>query len=181
MLRSLLGDRLGFRFHLEIKEGEVYILRRGSRALQLKPSKDPAAGPRAIVMMKQGDISDRASSSATSRCPRRITGFRSSRTGFIGNLLPIWPARAGKFPKPAFRTNGVPVAGTTIHRSADGASNNNRLGNRSAIPTSADPRVRGLYFLPSQPEEPGANGNRTKRPSRLHIFQTLQQGHKCRP
>ena len=58
MLQSLLRDRFGFKYHLEMKEGEVYILSRGSRALQLKPPKDPAADPRAIVMMKEGDIAD---------------------------------------------------------------------------------------------------------------------------
>jgi uncharacterized protein (TIGR03435 family) len=58
MLQSLLRDRFGFKYHLETKKGEIYILSRGSRALQLKPPKDPDADPRAIVMMKEGDIAD---------------------------------------------------------------------------------------------------------------------------
>jgi len=58
MLQSLLRDRFGFKYHLGMKEGEVYILSRGSRALQLKPPKDPAADPRAIVFSKVGDIWD---------------------------------------------------------------------------------------------------------------------------
>jgi uncharacterized protein (TIGR03435 family) len=58
MLQSLLRDRFGFKYHFEMKEGEVYILSRGSRVLQLKSPKDPAADPRAIVFGKVGDIWD---------------------------------------------------------------------------------------------------------------------------
>jgi uncharacterized protein (TIGR03435 family) len=58
MLQSLLLDRFGFKYHLEMKEGKVYILSRGSKALQLKPPKDPDADPRAIVINKVGDIWD---------------------------------------------------------------------------------------------------------------------------
>jgi uncharacterized protein (TIGR03435 family) len=58
MLQSLLRDRCGLKIHFEMKEGKVYILSRGSRALQLKPPKDPAADPRAIVINKVGDIWD---------------------------------------------------------------------------------------------------------------------------
>jgi uncharacterized protein (TIGR03435 family) len=58
MLQSLLRDRFGFTYHLEKKKGEVYILTRGSRTLQLKPPKDPAADPRAIVINKMGGIWD---------------------------------------------------------------------------------------------------------------------------
>jgi uncharacterized protein (TIGR03435 family) len=58
MLQTLLRDRFGFKFHLEMKEGDVYILGRSSKTLQLKSPKDPAADPRAIVMMKQGGIAD---------------------------------------------------------------------------------------------------------------------------
>jgi uncharacterized protein (TIGR03435 family) len=58
MLQSLLRDRFGLKSHLQTKEGEVYILTRGSKPLQLKPPKDPASDPRAIVMMKQGGIAD---------------------------------------------------------------------------------------------------------------------------
>jgi uncharacterized protein (TIGR03435 family) len=58
MLQSLLADRFDFKFHFETKEGEVYILTRGTKPLQLKPPKYPASDPRAIVMMKQGGIAD---------------------------------------------------------------------------------------------------------------------------
>jgi uncharacterized protein (TIGR03435 family) len=58
MLQSLLRERFGFRFHRETKDGEIYILTRGKKPLQLKPPKDPASDPRAIVMMKQGGIAD---------------------------------------------------------------------------------------------------------------------------
>jgi uncharacterized protein (TIGR03435 family) len=58
MLQSLLRDRFGFKFHLESKEGDVYILTRGRKPLQLKPPKDPAADPRAVVVMKPGGIAD---------------------------------------------------------------------------------------------------------------------------
>ena len=57
MLQNLLRDRFSFKYHLETKMGEVYILSRGSRALQLKSPKDPTADPRAVVIMK-GDIAD---------------------------------------------------------------------------------------------------------------------------
>jgi uncharacterized protein (TIGR03435 family) len=57
MVQSLLRDRFGFKYHLEMKTGEVYILSRSSRTLQLRPPKDPNADPRAIVIMK-GDIAD---------------------------------------------------------------------------------------------------------------------------
>lgn len=58
MLQSLLRDRFGFKYHLEMKEGEVYVLSRGSSALQLRSPKDPAADPRAIVFSRVGDIWD---------------------------------------------------------------------------------------------------------------------------
>jgi uncharacterized protein (TIGR03435 family) len=58
MLQGLLRDRFGFKFHLETKEGEVYILTRGSKPLQLKPAKDLEADPRAIVFTKSPDIAD---------------------------------------------------------------------------------------------------------------------------
>jgi uncharacterized protein (TIGR03435 family) len=58
LLQSLLRDRFGFRFHPESKEGEVYILTRGRKPLQLSPPKDPTADPRAIVMMRMGGIVD---------------------------------------------------------------------------------------------------------------------------
>jgi len=58
MLQSLLRDRFGLKYHLQTKEGEVYILTRGSKPLQLKPPKDTTSDPRAIVFMKQGGIAD---------------------------------------------------------------------------------------------------------------------------
>jgi uncharacterized protein (TIGR03435 family) len=58
MLQSLLRERFGFAFHLETREGDVYILTRGSKPLQLNPPKDPASDPRAIVMVKGGGIVD---------------------------------------------------------------------------------------------------------------------------
>jgi uncharacterized protein (TIGR03435 family) len=54
MLQSLLADRFGFQYHFETKEGKVYILTRGAKPLQLKPPKDPASDPRAVVWMKSG-------------------------------------------------------------------------------------------------------------------------------
>lgn len=53
MLQSLLRERFGLKFHFASKRGEVYRLTRGKRPLQLKPPKDPAADPRAIVYVKQ--------------------------------------------------------------------------------------------------------------------------------
>ena len=58
MLQSLLVDRFSFRAHLETKNGEVYFLRRGTKPLQLKPPKDPASDPRAILVVRQGGIVD---------------------------------------------------------------------------------------------------------------------------
>lgn len=58
MLQSLLRDRFGFKFHLESKEGEVYVLTRSRKPLQLQPPKDPKADPRAIVLMRPGGIVD---------------------------------------------------------------------------------------------------------------------------
>lgn len=52
MLQALLRDRFGLKFHMETKEGEVYLLRRGTKPLQLKPPKDPNAASYAIVYMK---------------------------------------------------------------------------------------------------------------------------------
>ncbi|HLY42562.1 MAG TPA: TIGR03435 family protein [Terracidiphilus sp.] len=58
MLQSLLRDRFGFRFHFESKQGEVYLLTRGKKPLQLKSPKNPTADPRAVVWAKQGGIAD---------------------------------------------------------------------------------------------------------------------------
>jgi uncharacterized protein (TIGR03435 family) len=56
MLQRLLRDRFGLKYHMETREGEVYILTRGARELQLKPAKDPASDPRAIVFAGSGNV-----------------------------------------------------------------------------------------------------------------------------
>jgi uncharacterized protein (TIGR03435 family) len=58
MLQRLLRDRFGFQFHLAAKQGEVYLLTRGTRPLELQPPKDPASDPRALVYIRQGGIAD---------------------------------------------------------------------------------------------------------------------------
>ena len=60
MLQSLLRDRFGFKYHFESKEGGFLILMRGTKPLQFKPPKDPAADPRAIVMIKSSGIDGEA-------------------------------------------------------------------------------------------------------------------------
>ncbi len=60
MLQSLLANRFGFKYHLETKTGEVYVLTRGAKPLQIKPPKDPASDPRAIVVIRQGGIDGEA-------------------------------------------------------------------------------------------------------------------------
>ena len=60
MLQSLLRDRFGFKYHFESKEGGFLILTRGTKPLQFKPPKDPAADPRAIVMIKSSGIDGEA-------------------------------------------------------------------------------------------------------------------------
>jgi uncharacterized protein (TIGR03435 family) len=58
MLQSLLADRFHLKSHLETKVGEVCILTRGRKPLQLKPPKNPESDPRAVVVSKQGGIAD---------------------------------------------------------------------------------------------------------------------------
>ncbi len=58
MLQSLLRDRFGFKYHLETRMGDVYLLTRGSKPLLFEPPKDNSFDPRAIVMLKQGGIAD---------------------------------------------------------------------------------------------------------------------------
>jgi uncharacterized protein (TIGR03435 family) len=58
MLQTLLRDRFGLQCHFETKEGDVYLLSRGTKKLQLQEPKDPEADPRAIVTIKQGGIED---------------------------------------------------------------------------------------------------------------------------
>ena len=55
MLQSLLRERFGLKFHFETKEGEVYLLTRGNKPLQLVPPKDPNADPRALVTIWPGN------------------------------------------------------------------------------------------------------------------------------
>ena len=42
MLQSLLMDRFHLKFHVEKRDGAVYILSRGDKPLKLQPPKDPA-------------------------------------------------------------------------------------------------------------------------------------------
>jgi uncharacterized protein (TIGR03435 family) len=65
MLKSLLIDRFGLKFHLAKKEGEVYILTRGTKPLHLKPPKDPTSDPRAIVVITSDGIDGEASGTNT--------------------------------------------------------------------------------------------------------------------
>jgi uncharacterized protein (TIGR03435 family) len=58
MLQSLLRDRFHFKSHIETRQGEVYILTRGKKPLQLHAPQNQSADPRAIVYMKEGDIDD---------------------------------------------------------------------------------------------------------------------------
>jgi uncharacterized protein (TIGR03435 family) len=78
MLQALLRDRFGLKFHFETREGEAYILTRGDKPLQLKPPKDPASDPRAIVMIKQGDIADGEAvgvNTTTDYLAQRLSGY----------------------------------------------------------------------------------------------------------
>ena len=92
MLQSLLRDRFGFKFHFETKEGEVFILTRGSKPLQLKPPKDPTADPRAIVVIKQGGIADGEAegiNTTTDYFAQRLSGYLRvpvlNETGITGS------------------------------------------------------------------------------------------------
>lgn len=58
MLQSLLRDRFALKVHSETREGEVYILSRGSKPLQLQPPKDPDMDSRGTVVVKQGGVID---------------------------------------------------------------------------------------------------------------------------
>ncbi len=80
MLQSLLRDRFGFKFHLETKEGDVYILTRGSKPLQLNSPKDTTFTPSAIVIMKQGSDARRWGSGGDEHehrlsCPLRLSRY----------------------------------------------------------------------------------------------------------
>jgi uncharacterized protein (TIGR03435 family) len=56
MLQSLLRDRFGLKYHFEAKEGEVYLLSRGGKTLQLKPTEHSIVDPRAVVFGKLGGV-----------------------------------------------------------------------------------------------------------------------------
>jgi uncharacterized protein (TIGR03435 family) len=81
----------GLKSHLETKEGEVYILTRSRKPLQLKPPKDPELDPRAIVMMKQGGIADgeaQGTNTTTDYLALRLSRYLQlpvlNQTGIIG-------------------------------------------------------------------------------------------------
>jgi uncharacterized protein (TIGR03435 family) len=58
MLQSLLADRFALKYHMETREGPVYILTRGTGKLQLEEPKDKDGDARSAVVMKQGGIAD---------------------------------------------------------------------------------------------------------------------------
>lgn len=58
MLKTLLVERFGLKFHSEMKERPAYILTRGKKPLQLQTPKDKDADSRVAVMMKAGGIVD---------------------------------------------------------------------------------------------------------------------------
>jgi uncharacterized protein (TIGR03435 family) len=101
MLQSLLRDRFGLKFHMETKEGEVYLLTRGSKELQLKPPRDPAADPRANVVFKSTGIDGEAegTNTTTDYLAERLGGLLKlpviNQTGITGSydfhLPPVDP------------------------------------------------------------------------------------------
>ena len=58
MLQSLLRDRFGLQCHFETREGEVYLLTRGTKPLRFIAPAHPDSDPRAVVVMKSGGIRD---------------------------------------------------------------------------------------------------------------------------
>jgi uncharacterized protein (TIGR03435 family) len=58
MLQSLLRDRFGLKCHFETRDGEVYILTRGTKPLVFGPPAHPDSDPRAVVVMKPDGIRD---------------------------------------------------------------------------------------------------------------------------
>jgi uncharacterized protein (TIGR03435 family) len=91
LLQSLLRDRFDLKFHLETKEGDVFTLTRGSKPLQLKPPKDPAADPRAIVVIRQSGIDGEALgiNTTTDYLAQRLSGYLRlpvlNQTGIAGS------------------------------------------------------------------------------------------------
>ncbi|HEX3982152.1 MAG TPA: TIGR03435 family protein [Acidisoma sp.] len=55
MLQSLLRDRFGLQCHFEDREGEVYILTRGTKPLQLVAAAHPDSDPRGAVVIRGGE------------------------------------------------------------------------------------------------------------------------------
>lgn len=54
-----MRDRFGFKSHFETKDGDVYLLSRGSKSLdQLKPPKNVAADPRVVIASQQSGVID---------------------------------------------------------------------------------------------------------------------------
>ena len=58
MLQALLHDRFGLQCHFETRDGEVYLLTRGTKPLVFVPPAHPDSDPRAVVYMKPGGIRD---------------------------------------------------------------------------------------------------------------------------
>ncbi len=91
MLQSLLRDRFAFKYHLETKEGEVYFLTRGSKPLQLKPPKDPASDPRAIVLIRSTGVDGDAvgNNTTTDYLAQRLSHYLQlpvlNQTGIAGS------------------------------------------------------------------------------------------------
>lgn len=58
MLQSLLADRFALNYHMETREGPVYVLTRGAGKLHLEEPKNKDGDARGGVVMKQGGIAD---------------------------------------------------------------------------------------------------------------------------
>lgn len=99
MLQNLLRERFAFNSHFATKQGKVYILTRGSKPLQLKPPKDPAADPRAIVVMQGGGLADGEAEGTNTttnylalRLARYLQLFVLNKTGITGSYDYYLPA-----------------------------------------------------------------------------------------
>lgn len=55
MLQSLLRERFGLKVHFETREGEVYLLTRGTKPLVFVAPEHPDSDPRAIVFLRGGE------------------------------------------------------------------------------------------------------------------------------
>jgi uncharacterized protein (TIGR03435 family) len=101
MLQSLLHDRFGLQCHFETREGEVYILTRGSKSLQLVPPKEPGSDPRAVVFMKgdrEGMIELMGNNTTTDYLAIRLSRYLNlpvlNQTGISGSWdfhIPVDP------------------------------------------------------------------------------------------